>query len=162
MIFGADKQNKNLKDAAAKTKDTSARTQTSNAYAARIASDKGNKSAGNAANSKNTVYKSKKNLKTSDTIKYSKEGLMDGKSTYLQMNNSGYMNQRLQQARYTKNFESHKSPFMQRNFTNIQHFNKTIHKQKLYNTFTTLLKHFCNTLQHFAQLCTTLHSLHTF
>jgi hypothetical protein len=66
------------------------------------------------------VYKSKKNLKTSDTIKYSKEGLMDGKSTYLQMNNSGYMNQRLQQARYTKNFESHKSPFMQRNFTNIQ------------------------------------------
>lgn len=120
MIFGADKQNKNLKDAAAKTKDTSARTQTSNAYAARIASDKGNKSASNAANSKDTVYKSKKNLKTSDTIKGSKEGLMDGKSTYLQMNNSGYMNQKLQQARYTKNFETHQSPFTQRNFTNIQ------------------------------------------
>ena len=62
MIFGADKQNKNLKDAAAKTKDTSVRTETSNAYAAKIASDKGNKSASNAANSKDTVYKSKKNL----------------------------------------------------------------------------------------------------
>jgi len=32
MIFGADKQNKNLKEAAAKTKDTSPRTQTSNKF----------------------------------------------------------------------------------------------------------------------------------
>lgn len=120
MIFGADKQNKNLKEAAAKTKDTSPRTKTSNAYAAKIASSKGNKSATNAAYAKDTVYESKSRLNTSDTIKGSKEGLMDGKSAYIQMNNSGYMNQRLQQARYVKNFESHASPFMKTNFTNIQ------------------------------------------
>lgn len=120
MIFGADKQNKNLKEAAAKTKDTSSRTRTSNAYAARIASSKNNKSGTNAANAKETVYSSKNKLNTSDPIKWSKEGLMDGKSAYIQMNNSGYMNKKLQEARYIKNFESHKNPFTQRNFTNIQ------------------------------------------
>jgi len=120
MILGADKQNKNLKEAAAKTKDTSPRVASSNKISARIASDKGNKSALDAASSRGTVHQSKQNLKTSDTLKFSKEGLMDGKSANIQMNGSGYMNKRLQLARYSKNFESHQSPFMQRNFTNIK------------------------------------------
>lgn len=120
MILGADKQNKNLREAAAKTKDTSPRTETSNRYAARIASGKGNKRTVDSANAKDTAYQSRKNLKTSDTIKWSKEGLMDNKSAYVQMNGSGYANKKIQLARYSKNFETHKSPFMQKDFTNIK------------------------------------------
>jgi len=118
MIFGADKQNKNLKEAAAKTKDTSPRTQTSNKYAAKIASNKNNSTALEASQAKNIKFNSKKNINRSDTLKGSKEGLMDGKSTHLQMNNSGYLSKRLQEARYNKSHQSHVSPFMKSNFTN--------------------------------------------
>lgn len=120
MILGADKQNKNLREAAAKTKDTSHRTETSNKYAARIASSKDNKRTFDAANAKGAVHQSKKNLKTSDTLKWSKEGLANDKSAYVQMNGSGYANKKMQLARYSKSFETHKSPFMQSNFTNIK------------------------------------------
>lgn len=120
MILGADKQNKNLREAAAKTKDTSPRIKSSNNYAAKIASGKGDKRSANAADAKDTAHESKKNLKTSDTVKWSKEGLMNEKSTLIQMNNSGYANKKNQLARYSKSFETHKSPFMQRDFTNTQ------------------------------------------
>lgn len=119
MIFGANKQNKNLKEAASKTKDTSPRVAASNKYAAQIASSKGNKNTQDAIGAKNVSLNSKKNLNKSQKHRGSREGLMDGNTTRLEMNNTGYSNRKFQQARYTESFASHGSPFVKSNFTNF-------------------------------------------
>jgi hypothetical protein len=105
MIFGADSQNKNLKDAAAKRIDTSPRTETSNKYAATIASSK-NTSVGADESGPKSVGHSR-NPKRSDPIKGSFEGYMHGAATHIQMNNSGYLNKAMQNARYNKASVNH-------------------------------------------------------
>jgi hypothetical protein len=100
MIFGADSQNKNLKDAASKRIDTSPRTETSNKYAATIASSK-NTSIGADESGPKSVSHSK-SPRRSDPIKGSFEGYMHGAATHIQINNSGYLNKAMQNARYNK------------------------------------------------------------
>lgn len=99
MIFGADQQNKNLSDAAKKRIDTSPRTKTSNALAAKISSSKSD-----GSQQGSVVHQSRSSLSESkpDPIKGSKEGLMDGSSTTIQMSGDGYDNPSIQKARYEK------------------------------------------------------------
>jgi hypothetical protein len=122
MIFGADTQNKNLRDAASKTVDTSGRTETSNKYAAKIASSK-NTSVGSDESGSPSVEHSKKPVQ-SDQIKGSFEGYMNGSAAHIQMNNSGYLNTSLQTARNNKEFASHSSGQMGSSFENP--FNRSI------------------------------------
>ena len=117
MIFGADKQNKNLKDAASKRIDTSPRTQTSNKYAARIASSKNISSGSDVSGAQSVEYASKGTTGQSDALKGSWEGLDKGSSTYIQMNGTGYLNPAIQKARYNKNFASHSGDLKQNSFT---------------------------------------------
>lgn len=119
MIFGADTQNKNLKDAANKPKDTSNRTVTANKYAARVSSSK-NTSLGSDRSSQQTVSsESRKDIRGSDKIKGSYEGLDKSSSGYIIMNGTGYDNKSLQGARNFKNFASHNNiNFGQESFTN--------------------------------------------
>ena len=100
MILGADSQNKNLKEAASKRVDTSPRTKTSNAFAARIASNKNDSSARN-----NVTVDSRSVLSgmKPDPIKGSMEGYSNSKTTILQGNGDGYDNPNFQKARYDKN-----------------------------------------------------------
>lgn len=100
MIFGADTQNKNLRDASSKRIDTSHRTQTANKYAAAISSSK-NTSVGSDESGPKSVEHSK-SPNTSDSIKGSFEGYMSGSSAHVQMNGSGYLNTSMQSARYSK------------------------------------------------------------
>jgi hypothetical protein len=97
MIFGADSQNKNLSDAASKRVDTSPRTRTSNALAAKISTSK----TGGSKQSE-VVQESRSSLKgaKSDPVRGSKEGLVDGPSTVIQMSGDGYDNPGIQRARY--------------------------------------------------------------
>jgi hypothetical protein len=100
MIFGADSQNKNLKDAASKQPNRFNKTETSSKYAASIASSK-NATSGSEEGSQPTVSAAK-NPRRSDQIKGSLEGYMHGASTHIQMKGSGYSNPTLQRARYNK------------------------------------------------------------
>ena len=100
MIFGADSQNKNLKDAASKQPNRFNKTETSNKYAASIASSK-NATSGSEEGSQATVAATR-NPRRSDQIKGSLEGYMHGASTHIQMKGSGYSNPTLQRARYNK------------------------------------------------------------
>lgn len=102
MILGADTQNKELREAGSKRIDTSGRTETSNGYAAKIASSK-NSTVGSADSGFTGVEHSKDSTK-SDPVKGSFEGYMGGSSTHIQMNNSGYLNPSLQTARNNKEF----------------------------------------------------------
>lgn len=97
MILGADAQNKNLSDAGNKRIDTSPRTKTANALAARISSSKSGGSKESAV-----VHESRSSLGESkpDPVRGSKEGLMDGSSTTIQMSGDGYDNPSIQKARY--------------------------------------------------------------
>lgn len=124
MIFGADKQNKNLKDAASKRIDTSPRTQTSNKYAAKIASSKNISSGSDTSGAQSTQYTPKSNINQSDPLRGSWEGLDKGSSTYIQMNGTGYLNPSIQKARYNKKFASHsgnlrQDSFVKRNYRSI-------------------------------------------
>ncbi len=124
MIFGADKQNKNLKDAASKRIDTSPRTQTSNKYAAKIASSKNISSGSDTSGAQSTQYTPKSNINQSDPLRGSWEGLDKGSSTHIQMNGTGYLNPSIQKARYNKNFASHsgnlrQDSFVKRNYRSI-------------------------------------------
>jgi hypothetical protein len=100
MILGADSQNKNLKEAASKRIDTSPRTKTSNAFAARIATNKNDSSARNnvTTNSRSVLSKMKP-----DPIKGSMEGYSNSKTTIIQGDGDGYDNPSFQKARYSKN-----------------------------------------------------------
>jgi hypothetical protein len=100
MILGADSQNKNLKEAASKRIDTSPRTKTSNAFAARIATSKNDSSARNnvTTNSRSVLSKMKP-----DPIKGSMEGYSNGVTTIIQGDGDGYDNPSFQKARYSKN-----------------------------------------------------------
>lgn len=100
MIFGADSQNKNLKDAASKQPNRSNKTETSNKYAATIASSKNISSGGQEGSQTSTAFS--KSSRRSDPIKGSLEGYMHGASTHIQMKGSGYSNPTLQRARYNK------------------------------------------------------------
>jgi len=97
MILGVGQQNKNLSDAANKRIDTSPRTKTSNALAAKISSSK---SSGSEQSS--VVHSSRSSLSESkpDPVKGSKEGLMDSASTTIQMSGDGYDDPKVQKARY--------------------------------------------------------------
>ena len=117
MIFGADKQNKNLKDAASKRIDTSPRTQTSNKYAAKIASSKNISSGSDVSGAQSTQYTAKGQINQSDPLRGSWEGLDKGSSTYIQMNGTGYLNPSIQKARYNKKFASHSGDLRQDSFT---------------------------------------------
>ena len=117
MIFGADKQNKNLKDAASKRIDTSPRTQTSNKYAAKIASSKNISSGSEASGAQSTEYSPKGDMRQSDPLRGSWEGLDKGSSTHIQMNGTGYLNPAIQKARYNKTFASHSGNLRQDSFT---------------------------------------------
>lgn len=120
MIFGADTQNKNLRDASSKRIDTSHRSQTANKYAAAISSSK-NSSVGADESGPTTVEHSKKPMK-SDSIKGSFEGYMSGSSAYIQMNNSGYLNSSMQSARYNKNTADHGMGIDTSYFTNSSNY----------------------------------------
>jgi hypothetical protein len=117
MIFGADKQNKNLKDAASKRIDTTPRTQTSNKYAAKIASSKNTSSGSDVSGTQSTQYTPKGQINQSDPLRGSWEGLDKGSSTYIQMNGTGYLNPSIQKARYNKKFASHSGDLRQDSFT---------------------------------------------
>ena len=99
MILGADSQNKNLKEAASKRIDTSPRTKTSNAFAARIATSKNDSSARNnvTVNSRSVMSKMKP-----DPMKGSMEGYSNGVTTMIQGNGDGYDNPNFQKARNSK------------------------------------------------------------
>jgi hypothetical protein len=117
MILGADAQNKNLSDAAKKRIDTSPRTRTSNALAAKISSSKSN-----GSEQSSVVHSSRSSLSESkpDPVKGSKEGLMDGSSTTIQMSEDGYDNPKIQKARY----EQSEMGFKQKlNISNKLNFN---------------------------------------
>lgn len=99
MILGADKQNKNLSDSGKKRIDTSPRTKTSNAMAAKISTSKSSGSEKSAV-----THESRSSLSTSkpDPIRGSYEGLSNGASTTIQMSGDGYDNPDIQKARYEK------------------------------------------------------------
>lgn len=119
MIFGADVQNKNLKDAASKPRDTSNRTLTSNKYAARVASSKNVSSGSDTSNAASTASEARSRINKSDQIKGSWEGLDKSSSAHINMSGSGYDNKSLQTARNTKIQASHNSVnFSKNSFTN--------------------------------------------
>jgi len=115
MIFGADTQNKNLKDAASKRIDTSPRTETSNKYSATISSSRTSSTGSNAIGSDSVVHNKKPTR--SDPVKGSFEGYMHGAATHIQVNNSGYLNPSVQKARYNKISASNNGASRQLPFT---------------------------------------------
>lgn len=130
MIFGADTQNKNLKDAASKRIDTSHRTQTSNKYAAAISSSK-NTSVGSDESGPQSVGHSK-SPNTSDSIKGSFEGYIGGSSTHIQMNNSGYLNTSMQTARNNKSDLQPDFSFQETQFTKSNNYSIMNNMSKSY------------------------------
>lgn len=103
MIFGADSQNKNLRIAANIKVNPTAKTRTANHYSAAISHSK-TKNFSQSVNTQRTVqHQSRQGLNDGkpDPIRGSLEGLDNGKSTYVQMNNRGYDAQALQTARYS-------------------------------------------------------------
>lgn len=119
MIFGANKQNKNLRDSSGKTKDTSPRKELANKYSAKIASDKGNTVSQAAAEGKTVAQSSQKNATKSNNSRGSKEGLIDGNSTHIRMNDKGYLAKSAQKARYNKSFSTQPQNSSRSNFTNL-------------------------------------------
>lgn len=97
MIFGADKQNKNLRSASTVKPNSNLKTRTANHYSAAISSSKTSGSSGSI------VHQSRKNLNNNqpDPVRGSFEGLQNGKSAYVQLNNSGYDNSKFHTARYS-------------------------------------------------------------
>lgn len=102
MIFGADSQNKNLRDAASKRIDTTPRTRTANKLSAKIASDNTTNSAQSVDNKKTVEHQPRSILNDGvpDPIRGSFEGLMNAPSTVIQPDGVGYANKAIQTARY--------------------------------------------------------------
>lgn len=101
MIFGAKNQVQNLKSAAKRPKDTSARIVSAKNNSAKVVSD--TKPAGDSAVSSIQTVKPS----GSDKIKGSYEGLQHSSSAHIQMNNTGYDAPGNQTARYNKDYISH-------------------------------------------------------
>ena len=103
-MFGSDNQNKNLSDAANKKPDGNRKTLTGNKYAAKIASGAGKSASYNVENKSNIEAEGKTspNIKRSDPIRGSFEGLNNQSSTMIQMNGTGYADPAIQKARYSK------------------------------------------------------------
>jgi hypothetical protein len=125
MIFGADKQNKNLKEASSKRIDTTPRTRTSNKMAAKISTSKTSESSGSVANKTTVAPQSRKtrNDGVSDPVRGSFEGLMNAPSTVIQGNNSGYLDKGFQTARY-KNKTKFEGVNISKNFTPFKKYDK--------------------------------------
>jgi hypothetical protein len=127
MILGADNQNKNLRAASTIKVGSTAKTRTANHYSAAISSSKtsSNSSSSRTQQTVNHQSRSKLNDGNPDPIRGSMEGLDNGKSTHIQMDNRGYDAKSLQAARY-KDRNKSLNPTMGTSFsfTNLQ--NKSI------------------------------------
>lgn len=99
MILGADNQNKNLAKQAAKRIDTSSRTRTSNAYAAKIASSKNSTKPSDQNKVESSSRRINSDLKP-DPVRGSFEGLVKQSAGHIQMDGDGYDNPSFQTARY--------------------------------------------------------------
>jgi|GEM_PF-3872643 len=119
MIFGANKQNKNLRDSGSRPKDTSPRKELANKYSAKIASDRGNATNKTAAEAKTTAQSSKKNTIRSNNSRGSKEGLVNAHSAHIQVNDRGYLSKSIQKARYNKSSPIQPQNSNRDNFTNL-------------------------------------------
>lgn len=108
MILGADNQNKNLRIASTIKVDSTAKTRTANHYSAAVSSSKTQENSQSTRTQRTTVHESRKNINDGkpDPVRGSMEGLDNGKSTYLQFNNAGYDNKKIQTAR---NFKKEKT-----------------------------------------------------
>jgi translation elongation factor P/translation initiation factor 5A len=127
MILGADKQNKNLRAASTIKVDSTAKTRTANHYSASVSSSKttSNSTSARTQQTINHQSRSKINDGTPDPIRGSMEGLDNGKSTHIQMDNRGYDAKSLQTARYKdKNKVLNPVQGSSLSFTNLQ--NKSI------------------------------------
>lgn len=102
MIFGADNQNKNLRIASNIKSNPTAKTRTANHYSAAISTSKTSGNSTSSRTQRTTVHQSsgKSNDGRPDPVRGSFEGLDNGKSTYIQMDNRGYDAKSLQTARY--------------------------------------------------------------
>jgi translation elongation factor P/translation initiation factor 5A len=103
MIFGADNQNKNLRIASTIKTSPTAKTRTANHYSASISSSKTSGNSSFNRNQQTTVHQSRRSLNDGkpDPVRGSFEGLDNGKSTYIQMDNRGYDSRSLKTARYS-------------------------------------------------------------
>lgn len=134
MIFGADKQNKNLKDASSKRIDTTPRTRTSNKLAAKIATSKTSESATSVASKTSVAPQSRltRNDGVSDPVRGSFEGLMHAPGTVIQGSNSGYLDKSFQTARY-KAKQNFQGINISKNFTPFKKYDKV-------NNYTSMAK----------------------
>lgn len=98
MISSISGQNKMLRDAGSKPKDTSYRKAEANRYSARVSSDQRRQKSETRASNINMDKTPAK------VIKGSYEGLMYSKTAVLQPNGSGYDKKSLQSGRYNKKF----------------------------------------------------------
>lgn len=95
MIFGADRQNQNLRSASRIKPSPTQKTVTANHYSAAISTSK------SKLGQRTIQHQSRQNIgNQSDPVRGSFEGLQNGKSSYVQMNNTGYDNAKFQNARY--------------------------------------------------------------
>lgn len=101
MILGAENQNKNLADAAAKRVDTSTRTKTANTLAAKVSSSKNSSAKDNSpTDTVESSSRSKLSQSSPDPVRGSFEGLAKQSSGHIQMDGDGYDNPGFQKARY--------------------------------------------------------------
>lgn len=98
MIFGADRQNKNLRAAAKIKSNPTQKARTANHYSAAISTS----SSGNSSGASSQMHQSRQAINdgTPDPMRGSFEGLDNGKSTHIQMSGRGYDAKGLQTARY--------------------------------------------------------------
>lgn len=125
MIFGADKQNSNLKNAASKRVDTTPRTRTSNKMAARIANSKTSDFSKSVDNKKTVSENTRitRNDGVSDPVRGSFEGLMNAPSTVIQANGSGYLDKNFQKSRYKQKVKF-QGLTISKNFTPFKKYDK--------------------------------------
>lgn len=102
MILGADNQNKNLRIASRIKSNPTAKTRTANHYSAAVSTRKTTENSQEARTQRTTVHQSRTNINDGkpDPIRGSMEGLDNGKSAYIQLNNRGYDNSQLHNKRY--------------------------------------------------------------
>ena len=127
MILGADNQNKNLRSASTIKVGSTAKTRTANSYSASISSSKTAGNSNSARTQQTTVHQSRSKINDGqpDPIRGSMEGLDNGKSTHIQMDNKGYDAKALQTARYADKSKALNSVMgTSLSFTNLQ--NKSI------------------------------------
>lgn len=125
MIFGSDKQNKNLKNAASKRIDTTPRTRTSNKMAAKIATSKTSDYSSSVATKSTVAQNSRvtRNDGSPDPVRGSFEGLMNAPGTVIEGNNSGYLSKSFQTARY-KQKTKFQGLNISKNFTPFKKYDK--------------------------------------